>query len=95
VVLPDSVIRDELARSSTLFETDLNDATCGSNAHKIGPTSDGKPGGCDNVQITVHGGEVHADYMKLSLGPPRTSGRAENVPTRALASGVSRERAAK
>jgi competence protein ComEC len=66
VVLPDPVIRDELARSSTLLETDLNDATCGANAHKIGPTSDGKPGGCDNVQITVHGGEVHADYMKLS-----------------------------
>jgi competence protein ComEC len=65
VVLPDPVVRDELAHASTLLETDLHDATCGSNSHKIGPPADGKPGGCDNVQVVVHAGEVHATYMTL------------------------------
>jgi competence protein ComEC len=65
VVLPDPVIRDELSAVSTLLATDKNDATCGSNAHKIGPVSDGRAGGCDNVQIKIHAGQMQADYLRV------------------------------
>jgi competence protein ComEC len=62
VLLPDAVVRDTLANISKVYETDKNDATCGANAHKVGAPSDGKPGGCDNIQIKIHGADVDAVY---------------------------------
>ena len=62
VVLPDAVVRAELANISTVYETDKNDATCGTSAHKVGAPADGKPGGCDNIQIKIHGGDVDVVY---------------------------------
>jgi hypothetical protein len=46
---------DELRLRGDVFETDLNDATCGSNPEKIGPDNDGQPGGCDNVRVLISG----------------------------------------
>jgi beta-lactamase superfamily II metal-dependent hydrolase len=63
VVLPDADIIAELTPRGRLFRTDLNDATCGQNAQKIGPDADGKPGGCDNVRLTISStGTVNAAY---------------------------------
>jgi len=53
VTLPDSVVIEEYARRGTVWRTDVNDATCGTNPAKIGPDNDGKPGGCDNIRITI------------------------------------------
>jgi len=61
-LLPDAVVQSTLANISTVYETDKNDATCGTNAHKVGAPADGKPGGCDNIQIKIHGGDVDAVY---------------------------------
>jgi len=55
VVLPDKDVTDELRLRGDLFETDLNDATCGSNPSKVGPDNDGQPGGCDNVRVLISG----------------------------------------
>lgn len=54
VTLPDAEVISEYTRRGTVWRTDLNDATCGRNAHKIGPDNDGKPGGCDNVLVTIN-----------------------------------------
>lgn len=51
--LPDAAVVAELASRGTVWRTDLNDATCGSNRAKIGADNDGKPGGCDNVRATI------------------------------------------
>jgi hypothetical protein len=55
VTLPDPVIITELMAHGQVFQTDLNDATCGQNPSKIGPDQDGKAGGCDNVQVVIAG----------------------------------------
>lgn len=66
VVLPDPVIVSELKSAGELFETDIDDKACAKNPKKIGPDGDDNPGGCDNVQITIHQGAVKAAYAKLS-----------------------------
>jgi hypothetical protein len=48
------VVIDELNRRGDVWRTDLNDATCGTNWAKIGPDNDGKPGGCDNILVTIN-----------------------------------------
>jgi competence protein ComEC len=53
VVLPDQEVIDELTSRGQVFRTDVNDSSCALNAAKIGPDSDGKQGGCDNVQVTI------------------------------------------
>jgi beta-lactamase superfamily II metal-dependent hydrolase len=55
VVLPDSTVVAELASRGSVFRTDLNDDTCGSNPVKVGTPADGRPGGCDNIQILISG----------------------------------------
>jgi beta-lactamase superfamily II metal-dependent hydrolase len=63
VVLPDSVVVAELASRGSVFRTDLNDDTCGHNPLKVGEPEDGRPGGCDNVQILISGdGQVTVEY---------------------------------
>jgi beta-lactamase superfamily II metal-dependent hydrolase len=53
VTLPDREVISEYARRGTVWRTDLNDATCRTNPRKIGPDNDGKPGGCDNILVTI------------------------------------------
>jgi beta-lactamase superfamily II metal-dependent hydrolase len=55
VVLPDSAVVAELASRGSVFRTDLNDDTCGNNPLKVGTPADGRPGGCDNIQILIGG----------------------------------------
>jgi competence protein ComEC len=64
--LPDPEIRLELEGRGVLLRTNLDDMACAQNPTKIGPDKDGKPGGCDNVVITVQGAQVTADYLRLS-----------------------------
>lgn len=67
VTLPDAVIIAEYARRGTVWRTDLNDATCGANPAKIGPDNDGRPGGCDNIRITIDAaGVATPDYHRIS-----------------------------
>ncbi len=66
VVLPDPEIRAELKAVSELFETDLDDAACAQNPAKIGPDADGRPGGCDNVQVEIRAGAVEGRYARRS-----------------------------
>jgi len=53
VTLPDHEVIDELMSRGQVFRTDVNDSACALNSAKIGADSDGKAGGCDNVQITI------------------------------------------
>ena len=55
VVLPDPDIVAELEARGQLFRTDMDDAACGANAAKIGPDTDGRPGGCDNIRVVLGG----------------------------------------
>ncbi len=65
VTLPDAEIVKELARYGQVFRTDIDDAACAVNTRKVGPDADGRPGGCDNVLVTVHGGgRVEASYAR-------------------------------
>jgi hypothetical protein len=53
VVQPDHEVIAELNARGTVFRTDLTDTTCRANPAKMGPDSDGAPGGCDNVRATI------------------------------------------
>jgi competence protein ComEC len=65
--LPDQVVIDELDRRGDVWRTDLNDAACGTNRAKIGPDNDGKPGGCDNIRITIEAaGTLTPAYSRIS-----------------------------
>jgi competence protein ComEC len=63
VINPDSdVLREYLLRGS-LWRTDVNDYGCRSNPAKIGPDDDGRPGGCDNIRISIdRAGAMTAAY---------------------------------
>jgi len=65
--LPDAAVVSELTRRGTVWRTDLNDDTCGTNPRKIGPDNDGKPGGCDNVLIVIDAaGAVSRAYNRIA-----------------------------
>jgi len=70
VILPDQEIISELnSRPGIVLRTDGDgdDSSCMTNPNKIGPAADGKPGGCDNVRVTIGpAGEVEA---KIWHGP--------------------------
>ena len=53
VTLPDQEVITELTTRGQVFRTDTDDSACAASTAKIGPDSDGKAGGCDNVRITV------------------------------------------
>jgi hypothetical protein len=55
-MLPDAVVITELGSRAQVFRTDGNDDACRQNAAKIGPDADGKPGGCDNIRVTITAG---------------------------------------
>lgn len=65
--LPDPEIVDELTRRGQLLRTDRDDAQCPTASAKIGPDGDGKPGGCDNVVLTLPtGGAITAGYREAT-----------------------------
>lgn len=65
--LPDAAVVTELTRRGSVWRTDRNDAACAKNPRKIGPDNDGKPGGCDNVQIVIDPtGAIAAGYSPLT-----------------------------
>lgn len=66
VTLPDAEIVAELEAAGTVMRTDLDDAACAGDPAKIGADADGKPGGCDNIQVRVQGGKQRARYARLS-----------------------------
>jgi len=53
VQLPDAEVVDVLQSYGAVFRTDRDDEACLTNPAKIGHDNDGKPGGCDNVRITL------------------------------------------
>lgn len=65
--LPDPEILTEIRNRGTIWQTDLNDDTCGQNLAKIGPDNDGRPGGCDNVLIEIDAaGGITPSYNRIS-----------------------------
>jgi hypothetical protein len=52
-VLPDDEVISELEDRGQVFRTDLDDEACATSSEKVGPKADGKPGGCDNVLVTI------------------------------------------
>ena len=53
VVLPDDEVISELEQRGQVFRTDLDDGACAASSEKVGPNADGKPGGCDNILVTI------------------------------------------
>jgi competence protein ComEC len=53
VVLPDPEVIAELTSHGQVFRTDVNDQACQQNPAKIGPDTDGRPGGCDNIRVVI------------------------------------------
>lgn len=63
--LPDAEVVDLLAHRGPVFRTDLDDAACATSPAKIGRDADGRPGGCDNVRVTLRPGlEPQAEYWR-------------------------------
>ena len=63
VVLPDDEVISELEERGQVLRTDLDDAACAESSEKVGPKADGKPGGCDNILVTISDkGLVGAKY---------------------------------
>lgn len=61
--LPDQAVIDEFTSRGTVYRTDRDDAACRLAPAKIGPDSDDKPGGCDDVVVTIDGaGHIAAAY---------------------------------
>lgn len=65
VTLPDPEIIAELESRGPVMRTDLNDSECGTREAKIGPDEDGRPGGCDNIRVTL-GSEVVSTYWQAA-----------------------------
>jgi len=53
VTLPDQEIIAELSALGQVFRTDANDQACAMNPAKIGPDTDGRAGGCDNIRVVI------------------------------------------
>jgi competence protein ComEC len=66
VRLPDSVIITELEGRGKVLATYTNDMACTSDPAKVGPDNDQKPGGCDNIRITITNGMIQADVFQGS-----------------------------
>ena len=61
VTLPDQEVINELTSRGQVLRTDMDDQACATNPTKIGPTSDGRAGGCDNIRVVISGtGQVQA-----------------------------------
>lgn len=59
VVLPDEAIVSLLAtHGAQVLRTDVDDASCATNAAKVGADADGAPGGCNAVSVLFERGEA-------------------------------------
>ena len=56
VTLPDQEVTNELSSRGQVFRTDQNDQACAQNPAKIGPDTDGRAGGCDNIRVVISNG---------------------------------------
>src|SRR5205823_4507262 len=56
VTLPDQEVTNELGSRGQVFRTDQNDQACAQNPAKIGPDTDGRAGGCDNIRVVISNG---------------------------------------
>lgn len=66
-ILPDPEIRDELMERGSLWRTNMDDASCRTNRHRIGTDGPNKPGGCDSVRIAIEAdGAIAPSYNRLS-----------------------------
>jgi hypothetical protein len=67
VTLPDDEVMAELMSRGSVFQTDLDDASCRTNAVKIGPDADNEPGGCDNIRVVIPpSGAAQVDYWRMA-----------------------------
>ena len=75
VRLPDDEIITELNHRGEVFRTDRDDSfrlgdddtrACELRNPKVGPDADETPGGCDNIVITIQGGEISAAYSAIT-----------------------------
>lgn len=66
IVLPDDEVIAELEARGNVYRTDIEDAQCALAPDKVGPDSDGRPGGCDNVVVRLSAGAISAEYRQLS-----------------------------
>jgi len=65
LTLPDGEVVAEYESRGTVWRTDRNDYRCGQSPAKIGPDDDGRPGGCDNVRISIdRAGTITAAYYE-------------------------------
>jgi len=65
VILPDADIVTLLGTYGlyeTVARTDVHDDTCATNSDKVGTGNDNKPGGCDNVRVTMGGQAMASAY---------------------------------
>lgn len=65
VRLPDQVVVDALSARGDVYRTDRDDVACATDNSKIGPDADNKPGGCDNIRVTL-GQDITTNYLELS-----------------------------
>ncbi|MXO58558.1 MBL fold metallo-hydrolase [Altererythrobacter salegens] len=67
VILPDQDVIDELTSRGKVLRTDVDDEACGLNPNKIGTDSDERPGGCNNIVISIAAsGALGAEYNTLT-----------------------------
>lgn len=64
VTLPDPEVEAEVDGRGELWRTDRNDAACRVSLDKTGLDGDSKPGGCDNIRLTIDSagritGDIH------------------------------------
>lgn len=64
--MPDKAVVDELEGRDKLLQTDQGDDLCRKSPAKIGRDADKKPGGCDNIIVTIAQGQVSADYFRTA-----------------------------
>ncbi len=67
IVLPDAEVITELEKRGRLLRTDLDDDECATSPDKVGTDNDGKPGGCNNILLTIpKTGAITAEYRRVS-----------------------------
>lgn len=64
VRLPDQVVVDALSARGDVYRTDRDDLACATDSSKIGPDADNKPGGCDNIRVTLSN-NINTQYLDL------------------------------
>jgi len=66
IVLPDKAVEEEFHSRGKLLQTNLKDEACRTNPGKIGNDNDKRPGGCDNIVVTIDRSVISADYLRVA-----------------------------